>query len=235
MKIVQLSYWTDFIAQQICRWCCITVFSVMYFLEYSHVWIMCAEDFKRPLSRQTSCPDQPSLSAPLHSRASTFSGLTPHDPSVTSALPGPLQTLTSSDAGRFEPLSSITSLSSFAVTSSSAACSSTGPQTVLPSTSGVSQLGVDFVPSHLPAGRRSVPTSDYLGSAGQGDWISRTKSSIARKDYSYISNMSSVGGDGTDSNNMDSFLPEPKKRLFDSTDDLDISSPTKTTKIVWES
>lgn len=47
------------------------------------------------------------------------------------------------------------------------------------------------------------------------------------KGNSYLSNTSTVG----DISRSDSFLPEPKKRLFDSTDDLDMSlSPIKTTR-----
>lgn len=47
------------------------------------------------------------------------------------------------------------------------------------------------------------------------------------KGNSYLSNTSTTG----DISRSDSFLPEPKKRLFDSNDDLDMSlSPIKTTR-----
>ncbi|KAK3100132.1 hypothetical protein FSP39_015193 [Pinctada imbricata] len=50
------------------------------------------------------------------------------------------------------------------------------------------------------------------------------------KGYMYLSNTSSLGDHG-DGSRTDSFLPEPKKRLFDSTDDMDMSlSPIKATK-----
>ncbi|XP_071127035.1 uncharacterized protein LOC143042569 isoform X1 [Mytilus galloprovincialis] len=48
---------------------------------------------------------------------------------------------------------------------------------------------------------------------------------IQESAYSYISNSSSLG------NGTDSYLPEPKKRLFDSSDDLEMSlSPIKATR-----
>ncbi|KAK7480793.1 hypothetical protein BaRGS_00027959, partial [Batillaria attramentaria] len=50
----------------------------------------------------------------------------------------------------------------------------------------------------------------------------------ASGNYSYVSNTSSIG----DSKNSDSFMPEPKKRLFDTDDDFELSSPSKTTKML---
>ncbi|KAK7097189.1 uncharacterized protein [Littorina saxatilis] len=66
------------------------------------------------------------------------------------------------------------------------------------------------------------------GAPSQRSYVSgETRSS---QNYSYVSN-ASLGGDTLDSRNSDFFLPEPKKRLFDSDNESELGSPVKTTKI----
>ncbi|KAL8616780.1 hypothetical protein ACOMHN_017817 [Nucella lapillus] len=65
-----------------------------------------------------------------------------------------------------------------------------------------------------------------------GECVSRDRRTP--NNYSYVSNASSQGIDNTDSNYLDSFLPEPKKRLFDldSEEESEFGTPSKTTKIL---
>lgn len=77
--------------------------------------------------------------------------------------------------------------------------------------------------------------SSYSGSTldariDQGEQVS--SEIVGNRNYSYISNASSLGGTNLDSKDSDLFLPEPKKRLFDfeSEDEVDFGSPSKTTK-----
>lgn len=69
-----------------------------------------------------------------------------------------------------------------------------------------------------------IPSS--LASSSTATSSSYPLKPIQETGYSYVSNNSSLGINGTDS-----FLPEPKKRLFDSSDDFEMSlSPIKSTR-----
>ncbi|XP_076446531.1 uncharacterized protein LOC143283953 [Babylonia areolata] len=86
-------------------------------------------------------------------------------------------------------------------------------------------------PSHIPAQGKSVVLPDFTAADMGQDYLFREK---RPNNYSYVSNASSQGGDRADSNHQDSFLPEPKKRLFDldSEEESDFGTPSKTTKIL---
>lgn len=86
---------------------------------------------------------------------------------------------------------------------------------------------VNSVPSHHFVGQSQVRSTLDAGT-NKGKQIQREK--VGSRNYSYISNASSMEGTKEDSRDSDSFLPEPKKRLFESEDEVDFGSRSKTTK-----
>ena len=92
---------------------------------------------------------------------------------------------------------------------------------------------VDSVLSHHFVGQSDVGSTCDVA-IDQGKPCSREK--FANRNYSYISNASSLEGTNMDSKDSDLPFPEPKKRLFDfdfeSEDEFGCGSPSKTTKIL---
>lgn len=71
---------------------------------------------------------------------------------------------------------------------------------------------------------------DLLKSGKSASSVSSGK--YGNSNYSYVSDASSMIEGPNMKTVESSFSPEPKKRLFDSDDDMDLSSPNKTTKIL---
>lgn len=92
---------------------------------------------------------------------------------------------------------------------------------------------VDSVLSHRFVGQSHVrSTCDVAIDQGKPG----SREMFANRNYSYISNASSLEGTNMDSKDSDLPFPEPKKRLFDfdfeSEDEFGCGSPSKTTKIL---
>lgn len=160
---------------------------------------------KRSLEEPLS--SQHGLDADLPSKRQLFSDDREYKSSHRDYLNGG-STLDDPNKGRYNSSSYMTS-SQTSVTSSITFSSSSHLSTA-PSSSSTSML---------------PPTSTYTSYQ-----VSKSLDPIresSAKGNSYLSNTSTTG----DISRSDSFLPEPKKRLFDSNDDLDMSlSPIKTTR-----
>ncbi|KAK3100788.1 hypothetical protein FSP39_025363 [Pinctada imbricata] len=166
-------------------------------------------------SNSTYAFDRTDIDRPIKSHlTSSSTALTNHDTayavSLTGASSGPVTMETNPGTSRY---GSTLSSSSTYLTTSLTSVTSSNTYSAPRSTS-----------APYPSSS-TLPTSTYTSQN-----LKSYDPEPSGKGYMYLSNTSSLGDHG-DGSRTDSFLPEPKKRLFDSTDDMDMSlSPIKATK-----